>query len=125
MSLSFPSITNCSSEESSSQKSDKLKEIIRTYFQTNLLSDVEITDEIDKTTDQDILSSIRQIIQMYPENNFSGRSLGRIFHGISSPCFPAVIWGRCKFWRAHLCVNFLRLVRLGNQEIVRTRLSME
>ncbi|KAG5681743.1 hypothetical protein PVAND_011152 [Polypedilum vanderplanki] len=121
MSLAFPSFSKCSTNDLSIKESDELKVIIRKYFQTNLPMDVEITDEIDNTSDDVIISNIRQIIQMYPENSFSGRSIARIFHGISSPCFPAVIWGRCKFWRAHLSVNFHRLVRLGNKEIVKIR----
>lgn len=85
--------------------------------------DVEITEKNDDTPDDQIISDIRQLIQMYPENNFSGRSIARIFHGISSPCYPAVIWGRCRYWRSHLMVNFHRIVRIGNREIVKYRLN--
>lgn len=121
-SLAFSNFTKCSSKEFPTDESDKLKTIIRKYFQSDLPIDVEITNEYDDTADEEIISNIRQMTQMYPENNFSGRSLARIFHGISSPCFSAVIWGRCKFWRAHLSVNFHRLVNLGNKEIVKIRL---
>ena len=85
--------------------------------------DVEITEKNDDTSDEQIISDIRQMIHMYPENNFSGRTLARIFHGISSPVYPAVIWGRCKYWRAYLMVSFHRLVRIGNREIVKYRLN--
>ena len=101
-----------------------MKSTIRKYFQNNLPVDIEISsEENDDTPDEQIISDIKQLIHMYPENNFSGRSIARIFHGISSPCYPAVIWGKCKFWRAHLIADFHRLVRIGNREIVKYRLN--
>lgn len=120
-SLAFPSFKLCSGENIPIESSNKLKTIIRSYFQTSLPMDAKIIDDNDDTADTEIISDIRQMIFMYPENNFSGRSLARIFHGISSPCNPAVIWGRCKYWRAHQKVNFNRLVSIGNMEIVRMR----
>lgn len=78
-------------------------------------------EEADNTSDNEIASDIRQMISMYPENTFSGRALARLFHGIQSPCYPAVIWGRCKYWRAHMKVNFSRLVSLGNAELLKMR----
>lgn len=103
------------------ESSDNLKVIIRNYFQTDLPMDVSLTDESNETSDEEIASDIRQMIFMYPDNTFSGRALARLFHGISSPCYPAVIWGRCKYWRAHMNVNFSRLVSLGNEELVKMR----
>ena len=84
--------------------------------------DVKLDDEASSDTlDGELISDIRQMIAMYVDNNFSGRSLARLFHGISSPCYPAVIWGRCKYWRAHMTVNFSRIVSLGNSELVKMR----
>jgi len=119
--LSFPTYVSCSSEDFPKESSEKLKVIIRSYFQSSLPMEVEVIDENDATSNEEIISDIRQMISMYPENNFSGRSLARLFHGISSPCYPAVIWGRCKYWRAHTKVNFNRVVSLANVEIVRMR----
>lgn len=82
---------------------------------------VQLDEDSAKTSDSEIASDIRQVVSMYPDNNFSGRALARLFHGISSPCYPAVIWGRCKYWRAHMDVNFKRLVALGNTELVKMR----
>lgn len=122
VSLALPNYMHCSiNDKLPIDKSDKLKLAIRNYFQTNLRMDVEITNEADDTSDSEIFGDIRQLISMYPENNFSGRAISRIFHGISSPCYPAVVWGRCKFWRAHLNVNFNRIVKIANDEIVRSR----
>lgn len=123
-SIAFPNFSKCSGSQTDYKESDELKAVVRKYFQTNLPMDVEITTEkSDDTTDDQLVSDVRQLIQMYPENNFSGRAVARIFHGISSPCYPAVIWGRCRYWRAHLMVNFHRLVRVSNREIVKYRLN--
>lgn len=124
VSLATPNYVHCASNEKLPiDKSDELKSTIRKYFQSNLPMDVEITDGLDDTSDNEIITDIRQMMCMYPENNFSGRALARIFHGITSPCYPAVIWGRCKYWRAHLSVNFHRLVKIANREIVKSRVN--
>lgn len=119
--VAFPKYTTCALNSCPTEPSEKLKVTIRNYFQSSLPMDVEIQDDSCHTADQEIISDIRQMIAIYPENNFSGRSLARLFHGITSPCYPAVIWGRCKFWRAHTRVNFNRILSLGNLEIVRMR----
>lgn len=75
----------------------------------------------ESTPDGQIISDIRTMIGRYPENNFTGRSLARIFHGVSSPVYPAVIWGRCKQWRSHIKTDFNRIVSLANAEIVKIR----
>jgi ATP-dependent DNA helicase Q4 len=104
------------------EESDKLKEIIRNYFERKITPDIIISDKLeDSASNQQIESDIIQMIQIYPENNFSGRSLARIFHGISSPCYPAVIWGRCKYWRSHLSEDFHRLVHIGNKAIIKMK----
>lgn len=101
--------------------SQKLKQIVRTYFQSDLNVDMELVPEPDNTPDTQLLSDIRTMIHRYPQNNFSGRSIARIFFGVQSPNYPAVIWGRSNFWRAHTSVDFNRIVRLANAEIVRMR----
>nr|CAD7576750.1 unnamed protein product [Timema californicum] len=37
------------------------------------------------------------------------------------PCYPAQIWGRCKYWRAHLGASFNQLCRLATREILKLR----
>ncbi|XP_062709328.1 ATP-dependent DNA helicase Q4-like [Aedes albopictus] len=100
--------------------SGKLKTIVRQYFQTDISNEeVELMPELDDTPDSQLLNDIRTLIHRYPQNNFSGRAVARIFHGVQSPNYPAVIWFRCQFWRAHTCVDFNRIVRMANAELVR------
>lgn len=120
-SLAFPKVAACSTHQLPVDESDQLKVIIRNYFQSNLSMDVELADETNETTDNELKADIRTMISIYPDNNFNGRNLARIFHGITSPCYPAVIWGRCKYWRAHIAVSFNRIVTLANRELVKMR----
>lgn len=107
------------------EKSEELKKLIRDYFQSNeKLDNVELSSikmASDPATDSLIISDIRTMISRYPENEFTGRSLARIFHGVQSPLFPAVIWGRCKYWRAHIKIDFNHIVNLANAEILNLR----
>lgn len=110
--------------EPNDEQSEQLKTLIRNYFQSNEKIDkFDLPDEThsDPSTDSLIRSDIRTMIAQYPDNNFTGRSLARIFHGVQSPVFPAVIWGRCKYWRAHIQTDFNHIVSLANAEIIKLR----
>lgn len=71
--------------------------------------------------DQQIINDCQTMMSRYPENQFTGRTLARIFHGVASPVYPAQIWSRCKFWRALTHIDFNRIVSLANAEIVKWR----
>jgi ATP-dependent DNA helicase Q4 len=120
-SVAFTTYVPCSTASIPTGPSDKLKAIIRDYFQNDYPTQIELKDDDDATADDYILNDIRTLIHQYPENNFTGRALARIFHGVQSPNYPAVIWGRCKYWRVHIKTNFNRIVVLANTEIVRMR----
>uniref|UniRef100_A0A182WK02 ATP-dependent DNA helicase Q4 n=1 Tax=Anopheles minimus TaxID=112268 RepID=A0A182WK02_9DIPT len=102
--------------------SDKLKTIVRKYFTTDISKEnVEIIPEPDDTTDEQLIADIRTTICRYPENNFTGRAIARLFHGVQSPNYPALVWSRSNFWRSYTKTDFNRIVRLANAEIVRMR----
>lgn len=111
--------------EPNDDHSEQLKHLIRDYFQNDSkpAAPAELTETpaYDESIKHIIISDIRTMISRYPENNFTGRSLARIFHGVQSPVFPAVIWSRCKHWRAHLKIDFNYIVHLANIEILRMR----
>lgn len=112
---------NCLSENYN-DKFSELKAKVREYFSSKEpLKDVEIFANTECNEEQ-IQTDIRSIIAMYRDNNFTGRAIARIFYGIQSPNYPAVIWGRCKFWRAHLNVDFNKLCTLATSEILSLRL---
>lgn len=126
--LTSVAVTTCqiaAQAEYNDERSESLKKIIRNYFQSNekTVKDFVDDDPTDQnaTADAYIISDIRTMISRYPENNFTGRALARIFHGVHSPVYPAVIWARCKHWRAHLKTDFNHIVKMANMEILKSR----
>jgi len=68
-----------------------------------------------------VVADIRSLVCMYRDTSFTGRAVARIFHGIASPCFPAQVWGRCRFWRAHLHSSFNLICKVATKEILQLR----
>uniref|UniRef100_A0A182JP47 ATP-dependent DNA helicase Q4 n=1 Tax=Anopheles christyi TaxID=43041 RepID=A0A182JP47_9DIPT len=121
-SVCFNSIGPLSRADCPTGPSDKLKTIVREYFTTDISKEnIEIIPEPDDTTDEQLIADIRTAIYRYPENNFTGRAIARLFHGVQSPNYSALVWSRSNFWRAYTKTDFNRIVRLANAEIVRMR----
>ncbi|KAL3859571.1 hypothetical protein ACJMK2_009787, partial [Sinanodonta woodiana] len=116
------------------KKNDKLKQILKDYFEDQMdplrnatNEDLDVTAEVEpvpKYSMDQLVSDIRQFIGIHgQEHSLTGRAIARIFHGIGSPCYPASTWGRVRrFWRSHLNVDFNIIVKMATQEIIRTRL---
>lgn len=59
------------------------------------------------------------LVLCFSDVEFTGRAVARIFHGIPSPRFPAVVWGSQRgFWRKHLQVDFNRLCHLATRKLI-------
>lgn len=115
------------SEEADMSKNDKLKEILNQYFdQQGNVGDVgeDVTEHIEEPISEfaqgQLVSDIRAFYNLYgQEHSLNGRAVARIFHGISSPCFPATTWGRVRrFWRSHLDIDFNVLMKTATRELV-------
>ncbi|XP_050336964.1 ATP-dependent DNA helicase Q4 [Bactrocera neohumeralis] len=120
--VAYNNYVPCMSANYAPDRSNQLKGIIRDYFQNDYPKEMKLETDNSNVSDGDIEHDVLALISMYPDNNFSGRNIARIFHGITSPNFPAVIWGRCKYWRAHSSVDFNRILKLANALIVRRRM---
>lgn len=110
------------------ERTERLKQTIREYFQNECFENdkyARIVEEDNRERTQgqmdEISSDVYTLISRYPENNFTGRAIARIFHGIASPNYPPVIWGRCKFWRAHLGTDFKAIIQCANSIIIQLR----
>ncbi|XP_036336094.1 ATP-dependent DNA helicase Q4-like [Rhagoletis pomonella] len=121
-SVAYNTYIPCTSANYAPDRSNQLKGIIRDYFENDYPKELKLEADASDLSDADIENDVLSLINMYPDNNFSGRNIARIFHGISSPNYPAVIWGRCKYWRAHSNVDFNRILKLANTLIVRLRM---
>ena len=118
MNVAGDTYMSCLREEIS-ENERLLKSEIREYFENpNPIEDVE---DVEKklVNEEQIINNIRQLIFMYKDNNFSGRAVARIFQGIQSPNYPAVIWGRCKFWRMFIKEDFNAIYKIATQEILK------
>lgn len=105
------------------RKSEDLKNVIRDYFQSEpQLYSVDPKSSQEKLQNEtQIASDVRSFILSYRDNSFTGRAVARIFHGIQSPNYPAYVWGKCRFWRLHLSVDFTALCQIATREILALR----
>ncbi|XP_043468509.1 ATP-dependent DNA helicase Q4 [Leptopilina heterotoma] len=117
---SVPSIKKCLQlDEEIQKKSEDLKEIIRSYFKSDSsLEHIDVNPKTKLSNETEVINDIRILISSYRDTNFSARAIARIFHGIQSPNYPAVTWGRCRFWRSHLNCDFNLICQLAVQEIL-------
>nr|XP_060467582.1 LOW QUALITY PROTEIN: ATP-dependent DNA helicase Q4 [Panthera onca] len=123
-SVAFPSCGPCL-EQPDEEHSARLKALLSGYFEEEGPGGME--DEqgpepgqarIQDWEDQ-IRQDIRHLLSSWPDQQFSGRAVARIFHGIGSPCYPAQVYGRDRrFWRKHLHLSFRALMRLATEEIL-------
>ncbi|XP_017129603.1 ATP-dependent DNA helicase Q4 [Drosophila elegans] len=119
--VAYSSCSQCCNADFPQDRGEQLKAIVRNYFANDYPQDLELEVEPSNVPDESITDDVHALINMYPDNTFSGRNIARIFHGITSPNYPAVIWGRCKFWRAHVKVDFNRILQLANMAIIKRR----
>lgn len=108
-------------------KSNSLKELFNRYFNNRLdLDEFTQNAKLDYETNQNpesekhAVANIKKFIYTYEkETKLTGTVIARIFHGISTPKYPAEVWGRNRnFWRAHLDIEFERLTKLCTQQLL-------
>uniref|UniRef100_A0A8C6S3Z8 DNA 3'-5' helicase n=1 Tax=Neogobius melanostomus TaxID=47308 RepID=A0A8C6S3Z8_9GOBI len=126
-SVAYQRVTSCV-DDLDEARSLQLKSLLFEYFekrrdQHNTLAPLEI-EELDqfKLLDWEgqIRADIRSFLGNRSDEKFSGRAVARIFHGIGSPCYPAITYGRDRrYWRKYIKFDFNQLIRLATQEIIR------
>ncbi|XP_033221629.1 ATP-dependent DNA helicase Q4-like [Belonocnema kinseyi] len=125
--FSLASIKGCLSvNEDIEKKSEDLKEVIRAYFKTeSVLADINPNPETKLANEAEVIADIRVLLSSYRDTNFTARAVARIFHGIQSPNYPAMAWGRCRFWRSHLSSDFNLICQLATKEILSMRVGRD
>lgn len=118
---SMEGINDC--DEHLHERSQELKSIIRKYFDRTDIMHTETVLEERPLDEEKVRADVRALIVSYKDCNFTGRSIARIFQGISSPNFPAIVWGRCKFWRSHTHEDFYGLIKIATQELIQMKLN--
>lgn len=114
--------SNSLSEEFLMEKSNELKSTITNYFQREAHLPADVTIEERPLDVERVASDVRALISSYRDCTFTGRSIARIFQGISSPNFPAIVWGRCKFWRSHIHECFYGIMKIATQQIIQLKI---
>lgn len=109
-------------------RSLQLKSLLFEYFekrrdQHHALAPIKI-EELDKYKMLDwegqIRADIRSFLSNRSDEKFSGRAVARILHGIGSPCYPAITYGKDRrYWRKYIQFDFNQLIKLATQEIIR------
>ncbi|KAM8786487.1 ATP-dependent DNA helicase Q4 [Rhynchonycteris naso] len=123
-SIAFPSCGPCL-EQPDEDRSLSLRALLSRYFEEEGPGDEKEVQgpepgqaELQDWEDQ-IRRDVRHLLSSWPEQQFSGRAVARIFHGIGSPCFPAQVFGRDRrFWRKYLHLSFHPLMQLATEEIL-------
>ena len=121
---SHPSIEFCC-DDLDEEKNARIKTSIVDYFTRGdeIIRDVQVDQTyLSPDAEDSVRSHIKDLISSESDQSWTGRSVARILHGISSPNFPAKVWGRVRrFWRALLHMDFNLLVNLANAEIISCR----
>uniref|UniRef100_A0A8C4T3C3 DNA 3'-5' helicase n=1 Tax=Erpetoichthys calabaricus TaxID=27687 RepID=A0A8C4T3C3_ERPCA len=126
-SVAYHNSTSCS-DKMDDDRSQKLKALLMNYFDKKAELDLSKKYEEDKEDCElskykvSIRADIRSFLSTRNEEKFSGRAIARIFHGIGSPCYPALIYGKDRrFWRKYINFDFNEIIRIATEEIIRTK----
>lgn len=125
---------SCDAQGASNTKSCDLsiKDSIQQYLSPEGLSTSDLTrlkiavlsgvSKVSEEEDDLIGRDVAILISRFNDQEFTGRAITRIFHGISSPCFPALVWGVQRgFWRRYLHVDFHTLCHITTKKLLELR----
>ena len=109
-----------------------LEGIIKQYFSVEELSPLDLTGqgipvmptslELSHDQEEEASHDVTLLVTRYSDQQFTGRAIARIFHGISSPKFPAVVWGsQGGFWRKHMDLDFNKLCNIATRKLLELR----
>ena len=81
-----------------------------------------VVQAISPEQEQQLRSDVHSLVAIHSDQQFNGRTVARIFHGIASPLFPAEVWGRQhRFWRKHISVDFNLLCQIATKKLLEFR----
>lgn len=107
------------------ERCSRLRTELREYFRcSKALLEVHIEDKVSVKPEVEcgIRGSVRSFLSTYEDQQWTGRAVARVFHGIGSPNYPTETWGRVRrYWRQHLNTDFNALVSIATQEILRCK----
>ena len=75
----------------------------RAYLEKHKIPVLPLTEKITPEDKERVKGLIHSIRRENKKEEFTGRSIARIFHGIQSPRYPAIVWYNKTYWR--LCID--------------------
>lgn len=102
--------TSLTQEADNEASSTALKSKISMYFSGGL-QNITLPNNQQLTEHQSLQlkKDIRLFLNQHSDETITGRVVARIFHGISSPRYPAHLWAtgsNAYYWRRHLDIDF-------------------
>lgn len=99
-------------------KEYSLSQRLGDYFNSNTELKIDhVTNNSLQEVDNNLVPQLRQdiisFLSTHSELAVTGRAIARIFHGISSPKFPAILWGSNPYWRRYINMDFHLIRKLA------------
>lgn len=69
----------------------------------------------------EVMKNIHMLVSNHADVRFNDRAIARIFHGIESPNFPAIVWAKTRFWRCGMREDFVALLKFAREELLTLR----
>lgn len=121
-----------SNERDTAEKLHNLNNMIQRYFSKEGLNSSHLEKlgvpvlntqtELPPQVEKRVCDDIHSLVSIHGDQAFTGQAVARIFHGISSPLYEAVVWGGQKrFWRRHLDIDFNVLCQLAKTKLLAMR----
>lgn len=100
---------------SSSQHTWCLQRKIMDYFDRDNHCDIPTKMTQSSTF---LRADIKVFLQSNSQAKFTPRAVARILHGISSPAYPAMSWGRTHFWGRYMKMDFQVVMEAAKAELM-------
>ena len=101
---------------STSKNEVLFRETIRKYFEDDLVYSLP-PSPIDISIIPQLRQDIGAFIMTHSDSKLTGRVIARIFHGISSPKYPAHMWGSTPYWRRYMNTGFHTTRKIAEKEL--------
>ena len=80
------------------------------------------SSEVLSVEEESVAHDVALLVARHSDQQFTGRAIARIFHGIPSPRFPALVWGAQRgFWRQYLHIDFSRIMNIVTGKLLELR----
>ncbi|KAJ7562723.1 hypothetical protein O6H91_03G081900 [Diphasiastrum complanatum] len=120
--MMFNELNNVRDSEAVVRQEVLLQRNIKNYFE---MSEVSLAcsslPSFLKSSSLFLRADIKVFLRSHPDENFSGRAIARIFHGLGSPAYPSANWSRNHFWGRYVDTDFHAIMEAATSELLGVR----